>query len=174
MVKNRRLHKINMEITFPTLRISGDGIESKVVTKYEAIKIAEDLGKDVILISDKANPPFCKIEDYNKFIYDQEKKKKEIEKNAPKNETKELSFGVFIADHDLEVKAKKGKEFLEEGSKVKCSLLLKSREKATPEKGELVLLKFYKLVESVGSLEAMPKLDGNKWYCIIKPKSKNN
>ena len=163
-----------MEITFPTLRISGDGIESKVVTKYEAIKIAEDLGKDVILISDKANPPFCKIEDYNKFIYDQEKKKKEIEKNAPKNETKELSFGVFIADHDLEVKAKKGKEFLEEGSKVKCSLLLKSREKATPEKGELVLLKFYKLVESVGSLEAMPKLDGNKWYCIIKPKSKNN
>jgi translation initiation factor IF-3 len=174
MAKNRRLHKINMEITFPTLRISGDGIESKVVTKYEAIKIAEDLGKDVILISDKANPPFCKIEDYNKFIYDQEKKKKEIEKNAPKNETKELSFGVFIADHDLEVKAKKGKEFLEEGSKVKCSLLLKSREKATPEKGELVLLKFYKLVESVGSLEAMPKLDGNKWYCTIKPKSKNN
>jgi translation initiation factor IF-3 len=174
MVKQKRLHKINNEITFTTLRITGDGIESKVVSKYEAIKIAEDLGKDVILISDKANPPFCKIEDYNKFIYNQEKKKKEIEKNAPKNEIKELSFGVFIADHDLEVKAKKGKEFLEEGSKVKCSLLLKSREKATPEKGELVLLKFYKLVESVGSLEAMPKLDGNKWYCIIKPKSKNN
>jgi len=170
MGKQRRLHKINEEIQHASVRISGEENESKIMSKDSALQLAMDSGKDLILISDKANPPFCRIEDYNKFIYDQEKKKKELEKNAPKNETKELSFGVFIADHDLQIKAKKAIEFLSQGSKVKCSLLLKSREKATPEKGELVLLKFYQLVDEHGSLESLPKIDGNKWFCMIKPK----
>lgn len=170
MGKQKRLHKINEEIYFPTVRVSSDEIDSKVMTVEEALKLAIESSKDLILISDKSAPPFCRLEDYNKFLYKQEKKKKEMEKNSPKNEIKELSFGVFIADHDLEVKSKKAIEFLSEGSKVKCSLLLKSRQKASPEKGELVLLKFYKLVENHGSLEFMPKLEGNKWFCIIKPK----
>lgn len=170
MAKQKRLHKINEEIYCPTVRVSGDNSESKILTIREALQLAFDSSKDLILISDKSNPPFCKIEDYNKFIYDQEKKKKEMERNAPKNETKELSFGVFIADHDLQIKAKKAIEFLSEGSKVKCSLLLKSRQKATPEKGELVLLKFSQLVEEYGALEFLPKLEGSKWFCLIKPK----
>jgi len=170
MAKQRRLHKINEEINHPSVRISGEGNESNIMSREAALQLAIDSEKDLILISDKSNPPFCKIEDYNKFIYNQEKKKKELEKNSPKNETKELSFGVFIADHDLKIKAKKAVEFLSDGAKVKCSLLLKSREKATPEKGELVLLKFAQLVEEHGSLETLPKLDGNKWFCMIKPK----
>jgi translation initiation factor IF-3 len=170
MVKQKRLHKINEEIYYQTVRVSVGEAESRVVTIKEALDLAINSAKDLILISDKSTPPFCKIEDYNKFIYNQEKKKKEMEKNAPKNETKELSFGVFIADHDLQIKAKKAIEFLSGGSKVKCSLLLKSRQKATPEKGELVLLKFSQLVEEYGSLESLPKLEGSKWFCLIKPK----
>lgn len=170
MARQKRLHRINEEINYPNVRISGEGNESIVVSTTEALQLAINSGKDLILISDKANPPFCKVEDYNKFIYDLEKKKKDMEKNAPKNETKELSFGVFIADHDLQIKAKKAFEFLTDGAKVKCTLLLKNREKATPEKGELVLLKFAQLVESHGSLEMLPKLEGNKWFCMIKPK----
>jgi translation initiation factor IF-3 len=170
MSKQKRLHKINEEIHYPKVRVSGNDSESMVLNIREALQLAIDSSKDLILISEKATPPFCKIEDYNKFIYDQEKKKKEMERNAPKNETKELSFGVFIADHDLQIKAKKAIEFLSEGSKVKCSLLLKNREKSTPEKGELVLLKFSQLVEEYGSLEYLPKMEGSKWFCLIKPK----
>jgi translation initiation factor IF-3 len=170
MAKQKRLHRINEEINYPTVRISGEETESKVLTINEALQLAINSDKDLILISDKSIPPFCKIEDYKKFIYNQEKKKKEMERNAPKNEIKELSFGVFIADHDLQIKAKKAIEFLSEGSKVKCSLLLKSRQKAAPEKGELILLKFSQLVDEYGSLESLPKLEGSRWFCMIKPK----
>jgi len=168
--KTKKSHKINNEIYYDKVRVSGNDIESQVLYKKEALDLAYSLGKDLILISENANPPFCTIEDYNKFIYDLEKKKKEQEKNAPKNDMKEIGLGVFIAENDLNTKARKAIEFLKEGTKVKCTLMLKSREKAKPEQGELVMLNFINLVKEFGVAESLPKLDGNKWICIIKQK----
>ena len=170
-MSKKRLHKINEEIYAQNVRITGDGIESKVVTKWEAINLASSTGKDVILISENANPPVVKIEDYHKFLYNQEKKEKENKKNSQKTELKEIGLSAFIGDNDLNTKTRKAIEFLEEGNKVKLNLLLKSREKARPEQGELIIYKFLDAVKECGSAEALPKYENNRWFVLIKPKA---
>lgn len=169
--KKERKHKINSEVRFPQVRVIGS-FNGQLMSSFEASKIAQEEGLDLILINENANPPVVKIEDYGKFLYDLEKKQKEAQKNLRKNQLKELSLSATIADHDLGIKAKKALEFLEDGDKVKLSLLMKGRQMAMKEHGELVMLKFAQLVESVGIPESMPKLEGNKWICIIKPKKK--
>ncbi len=138
----------------------------------EASKISEERGLDLILISEGATPPVVRIEDYNKFLYDLEKREKEIKKNQRKSEVKELTFSPNIADHDLGVKSKKAMEFLDDGMKVKCTLSMKGREASMSEKGQIVMLKFATLVENSGIPEDMPKMDGNKWYMVLKPNKK--
>ena len=138
----KRQHKINEEIYATQVRVTGEGIESTVMSKWDAIKLAEGLEKDVILISENANPPVVKIEDYNKFLYKQHQKEKENKSNSQKSELKEIGLSAFIGDNDLNVKIRKGIEFLQDGDKIKLNLLLKSREKARPEQGELVIYKF--------------------------------
>jgi translation initiation factor IF-3 len=142
------------------------------MSSYEASKLAEKHEKDLILISENANPPVVKIEDYGKFLYEIEKREKESRKNQKKSETKEISLSANIADHDLSVKSKKAIEFLEEGNKVKLSLLLKGRQHNMANQGQVVMLKFATLVDEVGVPEAMPKLEGSKWNMILKPKKK--
>ena len=167
-MSKKRAHKINEEIYAPMVRVTGDGIESKVVTKQEALDIAINLAKDMILISEAANPPVVKIEDYNKFIYKQEQSKKNSK--GEKSELKEIGLSQFIGDNDLNVKIRKAIEFLEDGHKVKLNLTLKNREKARPEQGELVVLKFLDAVKENGIPETMPKYENSKWFCLIKPK----
>ena len=94
---------------------------------------------------------------------------KEQKKNAIKSELKEIKLSCEISDHDLEIKARKGKEFLLDNDKVKCVIQLKGRQKASPERGELTMLKFARAVESNGSLESFPKLESGKWLMMVKP-----
>jgi translation initiation factor IF-3 len=166
-----RKHKINGEVRFPEVRVTGDG-GGKIMSSYEASKIAQEMGADLILISENANPPVVRIEDYNKFLYEIEKREKEIKKNQKRSEIKELTFSPNIADHDLGVKSKKAQEFLIEGNKVKCTLLLKGRENSMSERGHIVMLKFATLLEEVGVPEDLPKLEGNKWIMIMRPVKK--
>ena len=166
-----RKHKINGEVRFPQVRVTGDG-GGKIMSSDEASKIAEEMGVDLILISENANPPVVRIEDYNKFLYDIEKREKEIKKNQKRSELKELTFSSNITDHDLGVKSKKAIEFLSEGNKVKCTLLLKGRENSMSERGHIVMLKFATLLEDVGVPEELPKLEGNKWTMVMKPVKK--
>jgi translation initiation factor IF-3 len=166
----QRKHKINREIFFPQVRVIGDGVNPQIMKTTEAIDLAFTLDKDLILITETANPPVARIEDYNKFIYQQEKSEKERKKNSLRTETKEIQLSVSIADHDLSTKSRKAREFLEDDNKVKCVIQLKGRQKSMPEQGELVMLKFAEMVSDIGSLEFMPKLDGGRWHMIIKPK----
>ncbi len=166
-IKERK-HKINSEIQFPEVRMMGEN--GGIMSSFEASKIADELGKDLILISESAKPPLVKIEEYNKFLYELDQKEKASKKNAKRSEIREITLRLNIADHDLEIKAKKALEFLTDGDKVKCSLMLKGRENNKKEMGELVMLKLAKLVESCGLPEAMPKLDSSKWIMILKPK----
>lgn len=167
----RRKHKINSEITSNEVRLIGRG-EPQVISISEAMKLANQEEKDLILINDSQNPPIVRVEDYNKFLYETEKAEKEKKKNSVKSQLKEIQLSVNISDHDLETKAKKGREFLKDGDKIKVVMSLKGRQKASPERGELVMLKFADSVSEFGLPEAFPKLESGKWLMMLKAKKK--
>jgi len=167
----KRRHKINQEITSPEVRLIGRG-EPFVLSIRVAQKLANDEEKDLILINENQTPAIVKIEVYNKFLYELEKAEKEKKRNSNKSQLKEIQLSVNISDHDLETKSKKGREFLKDGDKVKVVISLKGRQKASPQRGELVMLKFATSVEEFGVPESLPKLEGGKWLMMIKSKKK--
>lgn len=167
--KKERLHKINSEVRFPQVRVIGIG-EPKLMSSYDASQLAQSEGKDLILINESQTPPIVKIEDYNKFLYVLEKENKLKKKNSIKSQIKEIQLSPDIADNDLNTKARKGKEFLSEGDKIKIVLQLKGRQKQAPERGEITMLKFVSLLENEGMAESMPKLEGGRWFMMMKPK----
>lgn len=167
--RKQKLHKTNSEVRFPEVRVVGLG-EPKIMSSYEASKLAESEGKDLILINENQNPPIVKIEEYSKFLYEMEKANKEKKRNSVKSQIKEIQLSPDIADNDLGTKARKGKEFLEDGDKIKVVLQLKGRQKAAPERGEITMLKFAAMLEEVGLAESMPKLEGGRWFMMMKPK----
>lgn len=169
----KRRHKINNELlSFSEVRLVGRG-EPIVMKTPKALSIANDEEKDLILINDKQEIPIVRIEDYKRFLYELEKAEKEKKKNSQKSQLKEIQLSVNISEHDLETKSKKGREFLKDGDKVKVVILLKGRERANPQRGELVMLKFAQSVEEFGIPESLPKLEGNKWLMMIKTKKKS-
>jgi translation initiation factor IF-3 len=168
--EKKRQHKINEEIRFPEVRVIGEN--SDIMRTSLAQEIAYSENKDLILINEGSNPPVVKIEEYTKFIYKINKLEKERKKNSNQSVLKEIKLSTEISDHDLQTKSKKGEEFLKEGNRIKCSIQLKGRQKATPERGELVMLRFAEILSELGTPEAMPKLEGGKWNMIIKPKKK--
>jgi translation initiation factor IF-3 len=171
--KNKRKHKINEDIRSKEVRLIVTGAAPQVISTREALKMADDEEKDLILINENQEPPIARIEDYSKFLYNLEKMEKERKKNSIKSELKEIKLSCEIADHDLEIKAKKAKEFLTDSDKVKCVIQLKGRQKGNPERGQLVMLKFATMLEELGTPENVPKLESSKWLMILKPKKKN-
>lgn len=165
-------HKINGDVRFPQVRLVGYYNEPQLMSSYEASKLAESQGLDLILINESQNPPIVKIEDYKKFLYHLEKAEKEKKKNSVKSVTKEIQLSPEISDNDLNTKVKKGIEFLKDGNKIKCVLQLKGRQRATPERGELTMLKYAKGVDEFGTPETLPSLDGGRWLMMIRPSVK--
>ncbi len=167
---NRNRHKINSEVRFPQVRLVGFYDEPKLMSSYEASKLAETEELDLILINENQDPPIVRIDDYKKFLYNLEKVEKERKKNSAKSVLKEVQLSPEISDNDLKTKMRKGQEFLEDGNKIKCVLLLKGRQRANPERGEIVMLKFAEGVSEFGMPEQLPKLEGGKWIMLLKPK----
>jgi translation initiation factor IF-3 len=163
------LFKINRFITADTVRITGDNIESKIVSLREALNISEELGLDLVEINGKSNPIVCKICDYSKFLYEKKKKDKE-KKNANKHSLKEIKLGANIQEHDVAFKLKNSRKFLENGDKIKAYIQFRGREIVYKEQGELVLLKFIEALNDVGKPESLPKLEGKNMFVIITPK----
>ncbi|MBL7837244.1 MAG: translation initiation factor IF-3, partial [Bacteroidetes bacterium] len=110
--RREALHKINKFITAEEVRVVADGIEPKVMRIQDALKLAEEMELDLVEISPNAEPPVCKIVDYNKFLYEQKKKQKEIKANAVVNEVKEIRFGPNTDEHDVDFKLKHATKFL--------------------------------------------------------------
>ena len=154
------------------VRVVGDEIENKIVPIKEAIRLAEDAGLDLVEISPMANPPVCKIIDYNKFLYELKRKQKEIKAKTARVVVKEIKLGPNIDEHDFNFKLKHATNFLGEGAKVKVDIFFKGRTIIYKEKGELVLLKFADLLSEFGKVESMPKLEGKRMIMIISPKKK--
>ncbi len=142
----------------------------------EARKIADDMELDLVLIAEKADPPVCKVIDYQKFLYQQKKKQKEIRAKAQKVVVKEVRFGPNTDEHDYNFKLKHAEKFLSDGAKVKAFVFFKGRTILFKEKGEILLLRFAQDLEEYGKVEQLPKLEGKRMIMFISPKGakKNN
>ena len=151
-------------------KVAGKNIEAGIYTTSEAIKWAYELAMDLVVITDKSNPPVCKIIDLNKFLYLKKKKEKEIKAKSAKVVLKEIRFGPNTDDHDFDFKLKHAIKFLEEGAKVKAYVQFRGMAIVYKERGELVLLKFLKELEPYGSAEELPKLEGKRMNLIISPR----
>lgn len=163
---------INEQIRYKLVRIVGENIDGQgVVSIEEARRMAEGLELDLVLISDKADPPVCRIIDFQKFLYQQKKKQKEIRANTQKVVVKEIRFGPNTDEHDYNFKLKHAQNFLEEGSKVKAYVFFKGRSILFKEQGEILLLRFAQDLEELGKVEQLPKLEGKRMTIFLTPKS---
>ncbi len=143
--------------------------EQGIYPLSEAIRVAEKLELDLVEISPNADPPVCKIIDYQKFIYQQKKKAKEQKANASKVVIKEIRFGPNTDEHDFQFKLKHAQGFLEEGSKVKAYVFFRGRSIMFAEQGEKLLLRFVLALEEYGKAEQLPKLEGKRMIMMIAP-----
>ena len=156
------------------MRLVGENIEdnNKVVSTREALRLAEEQGLDLVMITADANPPVCKIVDYSKFLYQLKKKLKEQKANTKKTEVKEIRFGPQTDDHDFEFKLNHAKRFLADGDMVRAYVFFKGRSIVYKEQGEILLLKFAQQLEGIGKVDRMPALEGKKMIMLISPLKK--
>jgi translation initiation factor IF-3 len=164
-------HRTNHMIRVPQVRLVGDNVEVGVYPTMDAQKMANDQGLDLVEISPQADPPVCKIIDYNKFLYEKKKKEKEMKAKSKVSEVKEIRFTPNTDDHDFDFKSKHAENFLKDGNKVKAYVQFKGRAIMFKERGELLLLRFAERLVDAGTLESMPKLEGKRMFAIFAPKS---
>jgi translation initiation factor IF-3 len=165
-------HRINHFIRVPQVRLVGDNVEVGVYNTQDALKMAQEQQLDLVEISPNADPPVCKIIDYNKFLYDKKKKEKEMKANAKISEVKEIRFTPNTDEHDFNFKAKHAENFLKDGNKVKAYVQFKGRAIQFQDRGQLLLLKFAERLTDVGVLESMPKMEGRRMLAMFAPKGK--
>ena len=148
----------------------GEDVEPAIYSTKEALKIAMDRGLDLVVITEKADPPVAKVIDYKKFLYDQKKKQKEIAQKAQKTVVKEIRFGPNTDDHDYEFKRNHAENFLKDGAKLKAYVFFKGRSIVFKDKGEILLLRLAQDLEDLGKVESLPKLEGKRMIIMIAPK----
>jgi translation initiation factor IF-3 len=163
-------HKINEKISAKEIRLVMESEEPKVMSTYDAIKLAEEQEMDLVEISPNAVPPVCKIMDYRKFLYNQKRKQKELKAKQSKVIIKEIRFGPNTDEHDFQFKLVHAKKFLEEGSKVKAYVFFRGRTIVFKDRGEILLLRFTQEIGDLGVLESMPKLEGKRMIIMLNPK----
>ena len=163
-------YRINERIRVREVRLVGDNVEQGVYPIFQALKIAEEHGLDLVEFSPNAEPPVCRVIDYQKFLYQQKKRQKEQKAKSVKIVVKEIRFGPQTDDHDYNFKLKHAKGFLEEGSKVKAYVFFKGRSILFKEQGEVLLLRFANDLEEYGKVEQMPVLEGKRMIIILSPK----
>ncbi len=164
-------HRTNHMIKVPQVRLVGENIEVGIYSTAEAQRIANDQGLDLVEISPQADPPVCKVIDYNKFLYEKKKREKDMKAKSKVSEVKEIRFTPNTDEHDFDFKSKHAENFLKDGNKVKAYVQFKGRAIMFKERGELLLLKFAERLVNVGTLESMPKLEGKRMFAIFAPKS---
>lgn len=151
----------------------GDNVpEQKVYSLQEALKMASELELDLVEISPNAQPPVCRIIDFQKYLYQQKKKAKEMKAKSTTVTIKEIRFGPNTDEHDFQFKLKHAQSFLSEGSKVKAYVFFKGRSILFSEQGEKLLLRFAVELEDYGKAEQMPKLEGKRMIMMIAPNKK--
>ncbi|PLX18958.1 MAG: translation initiation factor IF-3 [Marinilabiliales bacterium] len=170
--KEEPAHNINNRIRARAVRLVGDNIEKPdIYSIQDALKLADELELDLVEISPNADPPVCKIIDYQKFLYQQKKKQKELKAKTQKVVLKEIRFGPQTDEHDYQFKLKHAIKFLEDGAKVKAFVFFKGRSILFKEQGEILLLRLAQELEEYGKIEQLPKLEGKRMIMFISPKA---
>lgn len=159
----------NEHIRAREVRLVGDNVEQGIYPIDKALRLAEKMELDLIEISPNAEPPVCRILDYQKFLYQQKKRQKEQKQKAAKVVVKEIRFGPQTDDHDYNFKLKHAISFLKEGSKVKAYVFFRGRSILFKEQGEVLLLRFANDLEEYGKVETMPVLEGKRMIIMVSP-----
>ena len=161
---------INREIKAKEVRlINYNGENAGVVSLAEALKIAQEVGLDLIEISPQVTPPVCKVLDYGKYKYEMQKKKNEAKKNQKVVSIKELKLRPMIDTHDYEVKVKQAKKFLAQGDKVKFTMRYKGREMSANDLGKEILNKLLEDLDGLCKVDSAPKMEGKQMFMIVSP-----
>ena len=161
---------INDEIRASEVRLVGDNVEQGIYPIEDALKIAEGQELDLILIAPQAEPPVCRVMNYQKFKFQQRKHAKEQKAKSTKLVVKEIRFGPQTDEHDYNFKLKHAIGFLKEGAKVKSYVFFKGRSILFKEQGEVLLLRFANDLEEYGKLDQMPVLEGKRMTIMLSPK----
>ncbi|MCB2196401.1 MAG: translation initiation factor IF-3 [Bacteroidetes bacterium] len=170
--KEEPSHRINDKIRARAVRVVGDNVDNPdIYSIQDALKMADEMELDLVEISPNADPPVCKIIDYQKFLYQQKKKQKELKAKTQKVVLKEIRFGPQTDEHDYQFKLKHAQKFLEDGAKVKAFVFFKGRSILFKEQGEILLLRLAQDLEEFGKVEQMPKLEGKRMIMFISPKT---
>lgn len=164
---------VNELIRFPeVLVIDQNGNSLGVKSRFDALRIAREAQLDLLCVAPMAKPPVCKILNYGKHRFEQQKKAKEIRKNQKVIETKEVRFTPQTDQHDLEVKAKATSKWLAEGNRVKVTVRYRGRQLAHTEIGVETMKRFLALIEEVATVEKEPTMEGRHLFAFIAPKKK--
>lgn len=133
--------------------------------------MADEMDLDLVMITEKANPPVCRIVDYKKFLYEQKKRERELKAKQQKVVVKEIRFGPQTDEHDYEFKKRHARGFLEEGAKLKAFVFFRGRSIVFKDQGEILLLRLAQDLEDIGKVEQLPKLEGKRMTMMIAPKT---
>ena len=167
----RKYYKINQYIQDPKVRVIIDGGENLGVIKLEeAKKIAAEKSLDLVVVTENAKPPVCKIIDFKKLRYNEQKKTQSGRKKGKVQDIKEVRFTPFIGKNDLDNRVKKIRTFLEDGDKVKLTVKFVGRQITRKDFGNRVIQTVYEEIEDIAKIEVEPKLQGKILAMIVKPK----
>lgn len=171
--QDNKFYRTNERIYALTLRVLDfEGKQIGVISKAEALAKAREEGLDLVEIAPLAKPPVAKIVDFKKFLYQQEKKKREEKRKTKSTQTKEVRLGPFMNDHDLGVMIRRSREFLQAGNKVRLVLKFSGRQIVHPEFGENVVNKVVKELDDVSKVEKEKHFEGKQLISILSPEKK--
>jgi translation initiation factor IF-3 len=166
--QRQKRYRINQWIFASPLRVlDSTGKQIGVLPKEEALKLAQEQELDLVEVASSAKPPVAKIIDYNKFLYQLDKKKKEEKRKAKVSETKEIRLGPFMSDHDLQTRVRQVKGFLEDGDKVKLVVKFKGRQMAHTEFGKEIVLKVISSLGGLSKVDREPRFEGRQLVTIL-------
>jgi translation initiation factor IF-3 len=169
--RNRDLPQINERIRFPKIRvIDVDGAQVGVVTPQDALRLAEERELDLVLVSDKADPPVCRIMDYGKFKFELEKKAREAKKKQHTADVKEVKMRYKIEEHDYQVRVNQAERFLKSGDKVKATITFRGREIQHSDLAEELLKRMATDLQELAEVQQAPKKEGRNMMMLLSPK----
>lgn len=166
--QNQKFFKINQRITAPELRVlDAQGEQVGVMSRQEALNTAQAQELDLVEIAPMAKPPVAKLINFKKFLYQQEKKKREEKRKAKFSQTKEIRLGPFMSEYDLQVRIKRGREFIEDGDKVRLVVKFKGRQITHPEFGRKVLNSVIEALADVAKVDREPHFEGRQMISVL-------
>lgn len=169
--KSRDLPTINERIRFPEIRvIDTNGDQLGIMKPFDAMKIAEEKELDLVLVSDKASPPVCRIMDYGKYKFEQEKKAREARKKQHTSDVKEVKMRYKIGEHDYKVRLNQAERFLKSGDKVKATVMFRGREIQHTDLAETLLKRLASDLGELAELQQAPKREGRNIMMMLSPK----